>query len=1814
MVEEMTSWDPLTDVYKSFFTGAIADGTKEFAGSNFLGDALGLQKPYYPNDVLHEIVFSSTDNVIRGNYLDPLIPYYSFMEHKADLANSTLLISDFFRYQSSRNILTNAQFQWLLYANLRKSINLKEKARPIKFRKNNIINIEFLDDYYEEDIEEHLRSEKLYWHKTHFNYLDEPSERSEYYIEVTAPGDQVPERYIKDFGYEFKPFYNYYSPAHLNNSYIDRQLLNHYVDRNKSYDLLALKYYKLFQKQVKKIFLRDRYSKLYKSVMADSNLSSEEVDVLKQIWFPRFFDIRSYTDKTTTKIGEMERRSELFRIYDEAAHFARSSGGTIGYYSRDADERMAAAREEDPLSRLSFFTQTYKEINNEIDSWSRTYERYFLMLEQGLFYDTFFNSNKFNKHKLKGQDYNMILNHFVSNIGSSLLRNITQYRYNLSLKYRESFYYIPQLLSTILNTNRGFSNKFFSNSPEFFGLLLKYISVFKDDPLLRNNWFFYIYSNPYVLKNLYFEKNNRTVYKKTDNLSVSQKYVFYNNPLTFQQLSFDSNDFDELLADGTEFLAMEGYDKNNHIFENDMSINVINGFPYYYLNLVNNLKLSLKEKKGLYDNLILDYYNDGFFTARCSSVFFDVETLRRNYFYGHKSIENLNDYRLRDLIHLGEMRAKHPLRFGNTRADNSFYAFYHYGDMIVNGYFSVNEPRYQDVDLRSIFPYDLVESNIKTFEPIRNTYPNYRSIKEQLDRIFDQRVINNTKYIEKFNNDALNRYLNNHAVFRPLNKDFYTRISDEFLFNSARQFIENFYIHSDSLYDDASPFFDVNEGIDSAFAIDQQELNFLYANNIEQWYTDKSELTGENYARVFTDIAIWPWLLNSAYYLPDGIPPYFYSYAVRSTPLKLNLYHRQNRKVYYPDRFFDPIDEEINYETNYHDLEEGSVSQVFLYPFFYNLYDYHLLLVRQFFKLFYKTSFLKYLNSRIEPNERPYVFREGLLTDFSNSNNSLFKYKNNFNHISHVSLNNNKLILNKYFSQLIDILPPFFRKHSLSVLAYLNYIINLKYEKFIQDLTGGYTRYLVSFRYTSFADDKFIWFTFITFTISFYYFIWIPYMYISTILRAWVDFPESEDVDHSTEDNFDDEHYFDIEIFSPFHYRTEVMKSDKVAKYKEKFYNDAYAHALDDSAQIYSDHTIDLSIDLVEYLLNFYMEYTIIQEFNGVDFNVLSYLPENSLIFYFESLHTLLRNELHDMQSICLPGSSFKYNIIDVVSLVNFEFKLCNNQAPLPQHRYHFIEFLSVLTGYKRTHFDLKHELDLTFDKKLMHFIEYKPDIFFDMYKDERMSRDNIFSNEYGRDLVGGKFNYKFKNLSSRAKRLETASFDLLTNNIWYSNRFFIDALHMINFRYPVVTSTDFWSILLHSEAVNIDRNLLDFAFEKHTWYSQVKNNLVQLQYKPGEQIIPFYLRFNRSDYSLSDLAYLNSIITSNLNFIKDVSQSLDYIEIFQNLHPHDIFMVQPENKEGLFEPITAIDHFAQAKLYLETVLINENHDELDSIILDYHANEYDMWYSKELMDACSMESIDYIEWLRTVEETKEWLIYLDESRLLKLKINMPFSTYQLNESLLTSVEFLDFKNIKSYDTLVEKIYYSFRRDQEMRVQLDLSSIYMLPDTDLLRRYIQGFLFPDPDLDFSSIIIQNQNRQQFLNNSFLKNNIKKKTQSQLSLSTLGQSFALQLVDDRFIYDINEIFNPLGKSLNRRFSIESNLQMYAYLNLHLNIKLLHHLKKNFQNAFRKQNQTISKPNLITLPPFKLHKFTYFCLFIFMISIPVEFLILVKFFFF
>lgn len=1292
-----------------------------------------------------------------------------------------------------------------------------------------------------------------------------------------------------------------------------------------------------------------------------------------------------------------------------------------------------------------------------------------------------------------------ILSFFKSDIFNVIIRNVTQYGQELAELHNDSMESLPDYLSFIYHLPNSERVKLLNELPDFYKLIFDNMHFFLNDPYLNNDkrpWFHSIYNNPYWISQRYTKKR------------------FYNwwIHLMLQEPVFDLLFASQNTMRGAEHMLSTTFDLYMEVFLEASDFRYDAGYDYLKRLTVT---LEMAELQLFNQYLVLKERN---FELRDKAFNILSNFLRRRVIRDFFIVPLDIDYRLK-----GMLPDYYP------REISVFYRGL--PDFYDKLFFNYDKRQYA-------YLYNYIINEISPFL-------NYN------DWDLEATLCRHVNYESKA---SRRRKLNlNQSFFNPrkFNLEAYKTGHYDELLGLALQYIENRYNFSDRLFETASNYF---------WSQRADHRNYLEYPNVEKnadeiWFDAMEYYTADHYRSTFWEVKIWPQITRRLSGVPLGSPPLvMFDYV---TPVPEIVAHRVgNYRIRENKRFRDPVNDEIPFETVQILTEEGSITFMHMVPLFVNTLDWSVRLFNSFFKFFSILPALRFIRYTGGPGD--YETRSTRLQDFWTLNVDFWsiyskKYLT-FNEALDDEYASNRYFSSKtFFSRLIG-----FDDCNISPRLSSSLTTFVRFNNLSQSLNNLSIRFrmlwrdnLESFFYSYLFLNRANFASIVFWLLFMHYLVWYPWLYFQSIVKNWIDYPlDMED-----------------DAMNPHELDNTLTRKRYGLKYKfpEPSMNDIGPKFDDD----------DVNCSLNDHLASLY-NYTDFIAYEGLETNsALSVATSRDLLYYASHVNLVLSNELIDFFTIQIPGYQFTYNLHDIFYMSLFEHKLDSKKGSLPFFRANYIEFLNILIGCKLSREDLYFNYNFITDKNLKFldkitnqndFLQYMFSI-----KSKQFVGDHILNltEEEFDDPLADSLEFFNTQISvdpyQERFRDYLSSLQIPPKSIWFSYKAFFTSMDLLQFSYKYLISNDQLALLLDVEKrrfhSNNGSNFFLFLGLELGWSFLSRNNFLCSQYKCGETPLPFYLRFNRFNFDFSsNEVETKSIVPSMIEkFLNQKNVWIDSLTVDDKVNyilPEDLSLIHPYTNENVFSMESLSGHLVNLKAFFADLVTRELDFTYKEVILDFHNLEFFEWRSFQLLHTFKVTGVSLEEWLSAVEETKEWLIYLEPDcgvylpgftdEFLRLEGNKRFFFYEFDKYALKTFWRLYRQSLES---LAMRMYLGRRNRLERSIQYT-------PYFDSRERYFEEPPFPDTDLIFNRFLSRFEgipfSRYRGSNN--LSDILNRQVKTAVSVDLVCQAISLQYISTDVYYDVYLLLTPEGRAVNRQLVKQSQLQLYSYFNFHLSLKV------------------------------------------------------------
>lgn len=1442
-------------------------------------------------------------------------------------------------------------------------------------------------------------------------------------------------------------------------------------------------------------------------------------------------------------------------------------------------------------------------------------------------------------------------NEFIYNFFNLLFfkpiqNNVTIYGTDLNDDYSDGLASLPDYISFLRTLNLSERENIVKKLPEYFKLIFDNFYFFNNDLYLTTNntkWYYTLYNNPWFTK-----------------INIKKKYY------KFLQHYLFINDFESFILE--KFFLTNGFTQELEFFyssEGDYNLEQVM-FQYkmknpYDINVFEDMTRLMVMR---FDNFIFSLFSQN----RIDLL--NLVKTDKNFQGFHKLMRQIVKRR-----HIRE-RIIVPL-------DHYFNLKGFISDPIVR------YPRWGGYNFqKTLFMLNRIFNSSGYFSKIHN-YTFLNKIYEEnnffLKKLLGQAVnLNKNRsyffYPKNLNQQAFN--INSNSNFRNFNSESWQKYYYDDVLSLALQYIENRYRFSDRLFETA-PVTEFNEAFDINFSSDFFSLE---TETDAIWFESEEINLTEEVQSYFYEVKVWDNIIMSLLEYPNAAPPNLLYNDMWGDFEVLDNYVRKNNKFYTPNRYLDPVNDADPFEGYQIVIQEGDLALAYFIPairFFYDFILKNLMALKLTLNFLSNNNFLLqnfgtgdyHLRSKFFDDAviRKNLDQHAIIELFNNlfdeakfltSLKYLYKYIFYFFNFFDINLNSH-VIINKIILNCL-----FFFNYGWNFISWINVRTNFPLSR-----------------------DGINYTTFIFFFLICNFIIWIPFIYCLTLIRNWIYYPLELDDDDLTPEDL--EQYYDRNIESFTHpYGITDLESDVGQRINQSIHNLYTFASMND--EFLFDHTF------------FYN------------------LSTNELMNFNFILDISLKNELLFFNDVTVPGYKFTYNLFDIHNYIDNYLYQYNYKNDLPFYNRIYVEYLHILLGAK-VH---STELQLAFQE--LSYFHYFYFFAYDKYRLNLQSDNNVNLE----DLIFNKKKFKnrhffYKNINTFKKRLYTnnkrnnkkiidkgksnlffnkkeifeynSRLSINTNKsiidyyketnlplrtIWLNNKYIFNSLNILNFSFNVLVNNDYFHNLLYYEKININNflklNILGVVTNQNSFSFLSKNNLNLMQYLPGDLICPFYLRFYRhNDNTLVNKDFFYNLPADDLLYLYDSNWKFEsnFISKFNSISMNDLNYIIPYNVDGVVSFELLFAYILNLKIFFSDTIIFDEISDYEMLVLDFHNYEVNKFYTRSFFSHFFDledfgEKFDFTDWIKLIEEQKEWSIFLEYDRFITLNpydenlINAPerfnlsnqsqyqrrFKTsylikriYNIKENIIkgyikgfkyflfydgkyrrrnrgknvlfqtklkygkTLREFAkyylknlghvrkkrelinslqNFNNLKlrrlqflpfSMQTSKElsprvrsrfiffedpkyqlyyDIYYMYtftlpEKIEYINESLDVSdftaNVISFNDQDL--RYLEIFNFPDKNFRFSNLFISLPDENLIMYTSIIQ---KIKKSSLNSKKLISNQLFFQLISNQFInidvyHDIYSVLAPEGRAINNRFTELSMLQLYSYMNLHLNLR-------------------------------------------------------------
>jgi hypothetical protein len=1576
---------------------------------------------------------------------------------------------------------------------------------------------------------------------------------------------------------------------------------------------LRIKFKRKTKKKINQLFF---YDKVFYNTFMYNNLNHFFNKFEKKLFF-KYFKHNKYKRNILYKnMKELDRTED--KVYDRFENLAYVDD-LLTFFKSEIKHKSTV----DYQGKLEGYTDQLDDLEDDCAHILNVFGNLDIYYKQQYFY------NLFEKHYFFNSSINYLpLNYINKFLLKPIFKSITQYGDDLNEAYSDAFDYIPKYSNFFKNLSPFLKKELINNLPDYYNLVFTDINIFKNEPYLNNKslWYEIFYKGPY---------KHLKVKPKLDNLL----FIIKNEPYLFDALSsFFYNTYNvERWLDGAIDLNFE------------------------------LARESIKKDGAIYD---LEYANE--------TIYLDLDQLLNIRSFIPTEIREKSEFSksfLRLCFHLSKRRIifDYFTRGFDKNINLGFYSYKHRQPWW-------NRKTYSDFIYRV---HSFVTKHQLDFygEYLNNAYSELYSIIDTNDHI---------KYLNRFNKKNIKI-----SKYRNFNNNTYKEYLYDDLFNYGARIIENRFILSDRLFENPTNYNLINSltrtHID--YIIAQDDYNDYWYDLEEYIIPEADRMYNYNLTiwpqlvRSVLDIPkgtpplIWRDMISNVITLSD--------YIVK------NKYFI-NKRYKDPVHDEDPL-EVVQIVAEEGALTQKIFVPVYIYFFDISLMAFNIFnrFFKNIFILELNRNFFGSGNYNFRPIVYKNNINRNYLNNLNSINHYDFKHIKNhyvfFNDLPFFK------VFFTLLDELEEFFFPFYSNFFYNIRIYLNLIIikietifnffkkiYFKYIRAVIDSTllnttshFGTIAFFLIFMYYIF------WLPFLSLIAVLRFWLFYPvdneepqtglqhneeiYFGTGNALRYNKRYKHLKEIPESRTGflNGRSSQYLNDSGLTYFESDVGNILSDSIVT----LYADDLQHATDGLIDINTLNYVQKS-ELIDYCLNL----------NLVLVNELIYLNNINIPGYkfTYNLTDILQFSEYDFNfsKNKTPLPYFSNIFIEYLTLLTgYQANIFDNLNELTTQSKFKRRYFRSLTRFNKTKisFLLKKKKIINFDivklnefnlkkfviknknrlKKKKNFYKFKRELlFYNETNRVEYINENVYRYDRGEKLQKPfrkkkvafklKKNYRLNihkslNFITKSKLItKDFSFKYPLKTIWFSNKNFYKNLDLLNISLNIIISNDFFNNLLYSEkylTILNKNNLLINTFSINSWFFLSKNSIIKTQYKPGERILPFYLRFNRNyfDFNKNDLID-SSIYDQSEDFFSNLNiNNQEKFSIFKNTNSSDFLFIQPFNDEGLINYEFLFTFISHTKMHFKDLLIKQELNNFDNLLIDLHNIELNNFFSKPIIYGLnSLKSFYYFsfrggkkrksikrrkgliqyrkqlpefnteDWFFLIEETKNWTIslfnnqfigtYPAKSRRLKRKDYREYNLklfylnhkYQLRRFYRKWYKTaLKYRNRRKYP---HKYYAKRRRRIPLKVakryrqrllryykhlyKTQKNWFYFYKDTTKSTSNIltSGFFivyrlynaarlmekpnFPDNSLSFSTLLQNNPEQQIYKNNFFLK--------SQYNSELINNDIFCQLVANQYIdifcyFDIYSILTPEGRAINKRFSLQSSLQMYSYLNYNFNIK-------------------------------------------------------------
>ena len=1381
---------------------------------------------------------------------------------------------------------------------------------------------------------------------------------------------------------------------------------------------------------------------------------------------------------------------------------------------------------------------------------------------------------------------NSIITFFTRRYLLSFYKNITVHGTMLNDAYSNSLSIFPKYFLFLEKLNPVFRKDLLTNFPDFYKLFFDYSYIFKNDPFLNSNnldWYYYIYNNPWFeRKNIKYKRIQPFIFKNNSSINFFVEWFLFSSGLNREL---------ESAISWTQDLYMEFF-------------------------------LQLGGSPNRYN---LDFYSVlRFFVMSSERTLLSLSGLLDPYFFYKvkNNSNNLSFYKL-----LRRITKRRPISEYMVIPLDPLQEFRLQGyvqDPVIRipKFWKESFRDFLQTIGRSFNNKDINVLNSKNATVLNNLYPKFfNEFKDEFSKKTND--INLTKsFFVDYQRIQQPEKLYSNLNFRKFNNDTWKKYRYDGFFNSLTQYIENRYQFSDRLFQRPGNYpyykhYDESSNYASYFVTEE--------NSHDRWYGVKEISMPEVEQATHYPVKIWDNIVRDMLNLPVGTPPLLLYNYVTGDVMPLNNYSTRKYRLMDDKRYRDYGTDDDPMETVQIVLEEGDIALNYVFPGFKYFFDKVVkiqIFLLQKFGFFDKFSFVFNYYASGNWNFRSIYMRDGVTRHPIEQINLLRRYTKNyinrpFNYFQIISYKKIyvffSLILEKPLEEY-----PFLNQCIINCFHFLYFINNLP-------------KILYIFTNTTLARYSFHYFLLVIFFLVAYFIVWTPLIYIVALGRSWLEFPHPDRDDDEAQPE-DVDFYFSEDLNETnFLYHHNYVEHEIGSKLYETIF---YLHTDIPNAEMCTfEHFLFLYVnedELFGYAKNLHLIFKNEILFLN-DIVIPGYKFTYNLFDIFDLMKIDLKRT--NYQGVLPFYNLFFVEYLSILlgyNLTDFERKIpFYSNKNVKYHKYfdHRVDRLNYYNQSSISSTEDVHDLfdfqDLVYNfKKIDKYQDgSKKSVLPSIDKQNRMDAviKQITEVDSVLQILWSTNSYIFNTLN-----ILNFSFSISFNNDLSETLLFYEKKNILN-----LISTNFLSIFSNINSfLFLNKNgLVEMQYmsseKKFPFYVRFNryydnNDKINLTLFDNDDLI--YLYSSKWTYESDFAEKLQFINFNDLNFVIPFNETgvasfeilfgylfnlkLFFTEsiIFDEIRNYENLLLDFSNYEvNHFYTKSFIDHFDRNLLfnlkdikhiYLEDWFLFFEDFKQWSIDLEFNRilplkplrrvmdinklnikHNYPTFEYKEFITESNLR---YQRWSR---RKKRFMKFNPFNIKFKSRKNVKYYSYKKKVKVFWN-NFIYFEDPK-YDIARDIFFrYSenvFQKSSHLNESLRPfdHSDYSLPFDENEARFLELFNTPNEYFRFDWLFQNIYHENIFVYSSIFKSVFLPQKKLYYSKKIISDSLFNELVLNQYInLDVNSdiflILTPEGRSVNNHLNRQSGLQIYSYINFHLNIKLTKNLNNFYYSSFVYEN--------------------------------------------